>query len=149
MADGEGERVAERLGGLGAEQRLGDRVADGDGERVAEWLYGRAAERLGGRAAERAAKRPAGTVEQLPWLSEAVKKRILSLALGEKVSQSTVRGPTRYGTWHCCGAGAASRGAETKLPPRAGAEITNCTSGSSSFQFIKDLKKFYRKNHDC
>jgi hypothetical protein len=60
-------------------------LANGDGEREAERLGGLAAERLGGRAAERAAKRP-GTAEQLPWLSEAVKKRILSLALGEKVS---------------------------------------------------------------
>jgi hypothetical protein len=30
-----------------------------------------------------------------------------------------------------------------KLPPGAGAEITNC--GSGSFLFITDLKKFYRK----
>jgi hypothetical protein len=38
-----------------------------------------------------------------------------------------------------------SRGAEIKLPPGAGAgaEITNCVSGS--FLFIKDLKKFYIK----
>jgi hypothetical protein len=42
-----------------------------------------------------------------------------------------------------CGAGAESRRAEIKLPPRAGAEMTNC--GSGFFQFIKDLKKFYRK----
>jgi hypothetical protein len=62
MADGEGKREAERIGGLASEQRL-----------------------VGGLAAERATKRH-GTVEQLPWLSEAVKKRILSLALGEKVS---------------------------------------------------------------
>jgi hypothetical protein len=33
---------------------------------------------------------------------------------------------------------------EPKLnPPRAGAEITNC--GSGSFLFTTDLKKFYRK----
>ncbi len=36
--------------------------------------------------------------------------------------------------------GAESRGAEIKLPPEAGAEITNCGPGS-----IKDLEKFYRK----
>jgi hypothetical protein len=34
-------------------------------------------------------------------------------------------------------------GAEIKLPRGAGADITNC--GSGSFIFIKDLKKFYRK----
>jgi hypothetical protein len=38
--------------------------------------------------------------------------------------------------------GAKSRGAEIKLPPGAGAEITDCGSGSSfgfgSFLFIKD-----------
>jgi hypothetical protein len=34
-----------------------------------------------------------------------------------------------------------SREAEIKLPPGAGAEITNC--GSSSFLFFKDLKKLY------
>jgi hypothetical protein len=45
----------------------------------------------------------------------------------------------------CCGAGADSRGAKIKLPLGAGAEITNC--GSSSFLFMTDLKKFYRKNH--
>jgi hypothetical protein len=50
-----------------------------------------------------------------------------------------------------CGAGAESRGAEIKLPPGAGAEITNCgsgsgfSSGSGSFLVIKDSKKFYRK----
>ncbi len=34
-----------------------------------------------------------------------------------------------------------------KLPPGAGAEITNCGSGSNSgsFLFIKDLKNFYLK----
>jgi hypothetical protein len=38
----------------------------------------------------------------------------------------------------CCGTGA-----EIKLPPGAGAEITNCGSGSSSgsFLIIKDLKE--------
>ncbi len=36
-----------------------------------------------------------------------------------------------------------SRGAEIKLPSRAGAEITNC--GSGSFLVMKGLKKFYRK----
>ncbi len=88
LADGDGgERVAERLGGLAAE-RLGGLAA--------ERLGGLAAERLGGRlAAERAAKRP-GTVEQLPWLSEAVKKRILSLALGEKVSNCSRTVLVRY-----------------------------------------------------
>ncbi len=36
--------------------------------------------------------------------------------------------------------------AEIKLPPgAAGAEITNCDSGS--FRFTTDLKKFYGKNH--
>ncbi len=43
----------------------------------------------------------------------------------------------------CCAAGAESRGTEIKLPPRAGAEITNC--GSGSCLFIKDFKKFFRK----
>ncbi len=38
---------------------------------------------------------------------------------------------------------AESRGAEIKLPPGAGAEITNFGSGSSLF--IKDSKKFYLK----
>jgi hypothetical protein len=33
--------------------------------------------------------------------------------------------------------------AEIKLPPGAGAEITN--RGSGSFLFIKDFKKFYRR----
>jgi hypothetical protein len=42
-----------------------------------------------------------------------------------------------------CGTGAESRGAEIKLPPGAGAEITN--SGSGSILFLIDLKKFYRK----
>jgi hypothetical protein len=36
-----------------------------------------------------------------------------------------------------------SRGDEIKLPPGAGAEITNC--GSGSFLFTPDLKKFYFK----
>jgi hypothetical protein len=36
-----------------------------------------------------------------------------------------------------------NRRAEIKLPPGAGAEITNC--GSGFFLFIKDLKKCYRK----
>jgi hypothetical protein len=36
-----------------------------------------------------------------------------------------------------------SRGAESKLPPRAGAEITNC--GSGYLQFTTYLTKFYRK----
>ncbi len=40
-------------------------------------------------------------------------------------------------------------GAEIKLPPGAGAKLTNCSSGSGSssgsFLFIKGLKKFYRK----
>ncbi len=78
-------------------ERTGNTLADdGDGgERVAERLGGLAAERPGGRAAERAAKRP-GAAEQLPWLSEAVKKRILSLALGEKVSQYR----KLYGTYY-------------------------------------------------
>jgi hypothetical protein len=44
-------------------------------------------------------------------------------------------------------AGAESRGAEIKLPPGAGAEITHL--GSGSFLFTTDLKKFYLKNHDC
>ncbi len=43
----------------------------------------------------------------------------------------------------CCGAGAESRGAKIKLPHGAGAEITNC--GSGSLIFTTDLKKFYRK----
>jgi hypothetical protein len=43
----------------------------------------------------------------------------------------------------CCGAEKPK--AEIKLTPGAGAEITNCGSGSGSFLFIKDLKKFYRK----
>jgi hypothetical protein len=34
---------------------------------------------------------------------------------------------------------------ESKLPPGAGGEITNC--GSGSFLTIKDLKKFIEKNH--
>jgi hypothetical protein len=40
-----------------------------------------------------------------------------------------------------------SRGAEIKLPPVAVAEIVNCvsSSGSGSFLFAIDLKKFYRK----
>jgi hypothetical protein len=42
-----------------------------------------------------------------------------------------------------CGAGALSRGAEIEMPPGAGAEITNC--GSGSFLFITDLKKFIEK----
>jgi hypothetical protein len=42
----------------------------------------------------------------------------------------------------CCGAGAESRGAEIKLPPVAGAEITHL--GSGSFLFTTDMKKFYR-----
>ncbi len=46
----------------------------------------------------------------------------------------------------CWGAGAEGRGAKIALPPRAGAEITNCGSGSFlPFFLIKDLKKFYRK----
>ncbi len=45
-------------------------------------------------------------------------------------------------TGHQC-YGGESRGAEIKLPPGAGAEFTNC--GSGSFLFIKDLQKFYRK----
>jgi hypothetical protein len=77
LADGLGERVTDWLGG---------RVTERLGGRAAERIGGRVAERLSGLAAERAAKRP-GSVEQLPWLSEAVKKRILSLALGEKVSE--------------------------------------------------------------
>jgi hypothetical protein len=44
---------------------------------------------------------------------------------------------------NCGRAGAESRGAEIKLPPGAGAEIANCGSGSGSFLFIKDAKKFY------
>jgi hypothetical protein len=35
----------------------------------------------------------------------------------------------------CCGARAESRGAEIKLPPRAGAEITNCGTATSSCSF--------------
>ncbi len=67
---------------------------------------------------------------------------------------SPVQLSTRYGTWlpiynwgwkQCCGTGAESRGAEIKLPPEAGAEITNC--GFGAFLFTTDLKKFYRKNH--
>jgi hypothetical protein len=42
----------------------------------------------------------------------------------------------------CCGT--ESRGAEIKLPPGAGAEITNCGSGSF-FLFTTDFKKFYWK----
>ncbi len=42
----------------------------------------------------------------------------------------------------CWGAGAEGRGAEIKLPPGPGAEITNCVFGS--FLFIRDLKNFYR-----
>jgi hypothetical protein len=38
-----------------------------------------------------------------------------------------------------------SQGAEIKFSPRHGAKITNCGSGSGSFLFIKDVKKFYRK----
>ncbi len=41
----------------------------------------------------------------------------------------------------CCGA--ESRGAKIKLPPGAGAEITNC--GSGSFLFTTDFKKLYCK----
>jgi hypothetical protein len=44
----------------------------------------------------------------------------------------------------CCGA--ESRGAESYCLLGAGAEITNCGFGpSSTFLFIKDLKRFYRK----
>jgi hypothetical protein len=38
---------------------------------------------------------------------------------------------------------AESREAEIKFPPEAGAEITNC--GSGSFLFFTDLRKFRRK----
>jgi hypothetical protein len=55
--------------------------------------------------------------------------------------QITIRIPQHFN--QCCGAGAVSRGAKIKLPSRAGAGITNCSSGS--FLFIKDLKKFYGK----
>jgi hypothetical protein len=45
--------------------------------------------------------------------------------------------------------GAESRGAEIKLPPGAGAEITNCGSGfrssSGSFLFIEDVNKCIKK----
>jgi hypothetical protein len=44
-----------------------------------------------------------------------------------------------YCTYQCCGA--ESRGAEIKLPPGAGAEITN--RGSGSFLFSTDMKKLY------
>ncbi len=37
--------------------------------------------------------------------------------------------------------GSQSLGAETKLPPGAGAEITNC----GSFLFIKELKRKFKK----
>ncbi len=44
-------------------------------------------------------------------------------------------------------------GAKSRLPPGAGAEITNCGSGSSSGSFvvsiIKDSKKFIENNHGC
>jgi hypothetical protein len=43
-----------------------------------------------------------------------------------------------HAKWQCYGA--ESRGTEIKLPPGAGAEITNC--GSGSFLFIKYLNKF-------
>jgi hypothetical protein len=49
---------------------------------------------------------------------------------------------------HCCGAG--DGGAVIKLPFGAVAVITNYGSGSGFFYyFIKDLKKFYQKNHWC
>jgi hypothetical protein len=55
--------------------------------------------------------------------------------------------PYRYMITQCCGAGAGadSRGAEIKLPPGAGAEITNFGSGSFLFTGTTDFKKFYRK----
>jgi hypothetical protein len=60
--------------------------------------------------------------------------------------QGTAAHPRKVGQLarhQCCGA--ESRGAEIKLPPGAGAEITNCGSGSSSGSFlnlfIKDLQK--------
>jgi hypothetical protein len=49
----------------------------------------------------------------------------------------------------CCGAKKQCWGTKIKLPPGAGAEITNCgsvfSSSSSPFLFTTDLKKFYRK----
>jgi hypothetical protein len=45
----------------------------------------------------------------------------------------------------CCGVGTESQGAEIKLPPAAGAKITNCGSGSCFFLFFTDQKIFYRK----
>jgi hypothetical protein len=50
--------------------------------------------------------------------------------------------------YKCCGARVEFEGAESKLPPGAGAKIKNCCSrsGSCSFLFTTDFKKFYRKN---
>ncbi len=60
-------------------------------------------------------------------------------------SQITIFIPQHYN--QCCGAGARgeSRGAENKLPPGAGAEVTTC--GSGSFLFIRLEKKFIEKNY--
>ncbi len=75
---------------------------------------------------------PTGTYRSLPYRY---------LHTGYSISTAGVK------LRQCCGAGAESRGAEIKLPPGAGAEITNWGPGSGfgSFLFTTDLKKFYRK----
>ncbi len=62
--------------------RQGKRAAPSLRQPFIERYVERSAQQRGERAAERPSTAPA-----LPWLSRAVQKRILSLALGEKVSR--------------------------------------------------------------